>query len=205
MRSRAVSLPEACCFSMRSVPPPRSILARFWRRAPLWASIVIWAGFVASVAMLTLRHFAAQQALHRDDRCVCGDLHVITAVHVQFLASNVVAIGGQKGSCFGNFLGRRETAERNLRFDLSSNLLGNSIHHFRGRDPWRNGVSGDVKLREFQSQRLGERDDATFAGRVVGLPKSSHLAYYRADIDNPSEPLVHHRGHCCTGAVEVTV
>lgn len=58
-------------------------------------------------------------------------LHMASAVHVQLLSGDVVGIAGQESGCLGDFFRLRKTAQRNLRFQLGGNFLGNSVYHFR--------------------------------------------------------------------------
>src|ERR1017187_501418 len=81
-----------------------------------------------------------------------SNLHVIAAVHIQFLAGDVIPIRGKKCRCFGDLFGSRKPREGDLGLDQSGNLFRNRLDHFSSSEAGRNRVGGDVELRHFERE-----------------------------------------------------
>src|SRR5215211_5863603 len=133
--------------------------------------------------------------------------YVDTAVYVDRLACDVVAVFYQVTDGPGDLFRLPEAAEGHLFTELLLGFLGDIGDHISLYESGAEGVNGDPEAGQFLGGGLGEAEQAGFGRRVVGLAYIAGLSDEGAHVDDLAPALVRHvrqhRVDRVEGAVEV--
>jgi len=101
-----------------------------------------------------------------------GHLHVHAAVHVDNVTGDIGGIiAGQELDRSRDVVGRARAFERDLSQKAVFDFLGQIRRHIRFNIAGRHGVYSNVPAAQFERQSLGEPDDASLGGDIVGLAR----------------------------------
>src|ERR671921_432707 len=156
---------------------------------------------------------ATEPGLHQlADRLRCRlaerlSSYVDTAVDVDRLSRNVVAVHYEVAHGPGDLGWFAETAEWDLFLELLLRFLGDAGDHIGLDKPWADGVHGDPGLGQLRRRGLGETEQPGLGRRVVSLADFPRLADEGAHVDDLAPALLghvrQHRVEGVEGAVEV--
>src|SRR5262245_19789466 len=120
--------------------------------------------------------------------------HVLTAIGGEGRAGyEARRVGRQECYARGDFVGLTEASDRDLRQDLAlEDVRRDRLDHLGADVVGGYAIDGNVLAGALLGEGLGEADDASFRGRVIGLPGLALLAIDAGDVDDaPEAPRAH--------------
>src|SRR6476646_10653154 len=130
--------------------------------------------------------------LHRRSQTAATEtLHYDSTIDAEHLACDVGRLRRCK-KCYGvgNFFYRRGSSERDFSVNRFLDVIGKSGGHVRGNKTRRHCVDSNVAARQLARKRLGESDQACFAGGIICLAGVTHQADHRTDVDDAATALL---------------
>src|SRR6266576_5272122 len=121
--------------------------------------------------------------------------HVITAIHVQRMTSDIARHWRREKERDVNNLTRvAQPTKRNLFNEILRYFFGHTFAHADIDESGGNGINGYLLTSELSRADSGQGDDGGFARGIIGLPEQSHLSADGREVDNPTA-ISQHR--CC--------
>ncbi len=83
--------------------------------------------------------------------------------------------GGEEERGVYNLTNITEAAERDLFDEVLHRFVGHALAHSDVDETRSDRIDGDVLPRKLAGRDFGQRDDARFARRIIGLSEQTHL------------------------------
>src|SRR5262249_31165627 len=121
--------------------------------------------------------------------------HVKAAIYVEHMAGDVTCHRRSEKQCgIDDFAHVAEPTEWNLLLKILGHFVWHTFAHSNVDETGRDRVDGDVLARQLARGNFRQRDDGSFARRIIRLAEETHLAADARKVDDTSAvPQDRHR------------